>query len=134
MHYSELHYVGLIFALFVIPRLLMRYGVPAAISALVFGAIAGLGFGIFVEDTTIQLLSTFGIVSLFLFAGLEVDIPEIRANKKIILQHVVIGVAILSFMIWALDSVFGLGFRASCILALAMLTPSAGFILDTIDS
>jgi len=65
----ELGYVVLLFALFVGPRFLLRFGLPTAVSSLGLGALAGLGLHQFVHDPTIGLLATLGIVALFLFAG-----------------------------------------------------------------
>jgi thiol:disulfide interchange protein len=71
----ELDYVLLLFALFVLPRVLQRYGVPPAITSVALGAITGIVFGLFVSDATVRLLATLGIVALFLFAGLVLRVP-----------------------------------------------------------
>lgn len=68
---SELTYIILLFGLFVVPRMLQGIGLPTAITSLALGGALGLGLGLFQHDPTITLLSTLGIVSLFLFAGLE---------------------------------------------------------------
>jgi Kef-type K+ transport system membrane component KefB len=79
----ELAYVLLLFALFVVPRVLQRYRLPAAITSFGLGAGAGMGLGLFRDDPTIEILSTFGIVSLFLFASPRVrDTPCARARKR----------------------------------------------------
>lgn len=70
---QEVMYVILLFALFVLPRMMARLRIPTAITGFGLGVVAGMGFGLFTHDPTIELLSTFGIVSLFLFAGLDVD-------------------------------------------------------------
>ena len=44
---SEIAYVGLLFGLFVVPRILQRWGVPTAITAFALGAAASLGLGLF---------------------------------------------------------------------------------------
>jgi Kef-type K+ transport system membrane component KefB len=67
----EVQYVALLFGLFVVPRLLQRFRLPSAITSLALGALCGLWLGRFVGDPTVKLLSTFGIVSLFLFAVLQ---------------------------------------------------------------
>lgn len=86
----ELGYVALLFALFDVPRALQRFGVPAAITSLALGAAAGLGFGLFQHDTTVHLLSAFGIAALLLFAGLEVDTQALRENAAVLAQHLVV--------------------------------------------
>jgi Kef-type K+ transport system membrane component KefB len=96
----ELAYVVLLFALFVVPRFLQRYRLPAAVTAVALGAWAGIGLGLFQDDATIQILSTFGIVSLFLFAGLEVDFAELRKEAPVLLQHLVIRGMLLAAATW----------------------------------
>lgn len=128
----ELGYVGVLFALFVVPRALQRFGLPAAITSLALGAAAGLGFGLYQHDTTIHLLAAFGIAALFLFAGLEVDTRDLKANATVLIQHLAVRAALLAGVAFAGARVLGLDPRAATILALALLTPSTGFILDSI--
>jgi Kef-type K+ transport system membrane component KefB len=104
------------------------------VSSVGLGAVAGMGLGLFGGDATIPLLSTFGIVALFLFAGLEVDFAELRRERGILIQHLAIRVLLLAAVGWAAASVFQLDVRAAALVALALLTPSAGFILDSIAS
>lgn len=128
----ELWYIGILFALFVVPRALQRFAIPAAITGLALGAAAGLGFGLFQHDTTLHLLSAFGIVALFLFAGLEVDTRELRDNAGVLLQHLAVRTVLLVLVAYALNRLLHLEGRAATLLALALLTPSTGFILDSI--
>jgi Kef-type K+ transport system membrane component KefB len=130
----ELDYVALLFALFVVPRMLLRYRVPAAVTAVALGAAAGMGFGLFTADPTVRLLATLGIVTLFLFAGLEVDLSELRRETRVLVQHLVIGAAMLLVVALLAHFVFRLPLRAAGLLALALLTPSTGFILDALPS
>lgn len=135
LHLSpELGYIVVLFALFVIPRAMQRYAVPAAITSLALGAAAGLGFGLFQSDSTLHLLSVFGIVALFLFAGLEVDVQELRANTPVLLQHLAVRTSLLAIVAVVLKQILHLDGRAATLLALALLTPSTGFILDSIGS
>lgn len=127
-------YVGLLFALFVVPKVLQRFRIPSAVSSFMLGAAAGLGPGWFVHDTTIGLLSTFGIVALFLFAGLDVDFDELRAKSRIIVQHVAIRLVVVLATAAACASAFHLELRAATLFSLALLTPSTGFILDSIKA
>jgi len=129
----ELGYVGILFVLFVVPRALQRFGVPAAITSLALGAAIGLGLGFLQHDTTIRLLSAFGIVALFLFAGLEVDTRELRGNAVILIQHLTVRALLLAAVAFALVRFLHLEPRMATLLALALVTPSAGFILDSIE-
>jgi Kef-type K+ transport system membrane component KefB len=131
---NEIAYVALLFGLFVVPRILQRWGVPTAITAFLLGAAASLGFGLFHGDGTISLLSTLGIVSLFLFAGLEVNFPDLRRGAPVLIQHIVIRVALVGGVSWALVRALGFEWRPSILVSLALLTPSTGFILDALDS
>ena len=128
----ELGYVGVLFLLFVLPRALQRFGIPAAITSLALGAASGMGFGFFQHDSTIHLLSAFGIVALFLFAGLEVDTDDLRQNAPVLAQHLLVRSVLLAVTAFALSSILRLDGRVAVLVALAVLTPSTGFILDAL--
>jgi len=131
---AEVRYVILLFALFVLPKALQRFRLPTAVTALGLGALSGLGLGWFHHDPTVELLSTFGIVSLFLFAGLEVEVEELRRESRVLIQHLALRFVALLLMAYALGWAFGLPSRPAALVALALLTPSTGFILDSLDS
>jgi len=131
---SEIAYVALLFGLFIVPRILQRFGIPTAITAFALGAVAGIGLGLFHEDATISLLATLGIVSLFLFAGLEVDFGELREGAAVLVQHIVIRVLLVGGSAWAIVAQGLLDWRPAILVALAIFTPSTGFILDSLDS
>ncbi|MBI4420701.1 MAG: cation:proton antiporter [Gemmatimonadetes bacterium] len=130
----ELDYVLLLFALFVFPRMLQRYRLPAAVTSVALGAAASIGLGLFTDDLTVSLLATLGIVALFLFAGLEVDFVELRREARVLVQHLVIGAAALAVTAILVQVVLGLSWRPAVLVALALLTPSTGFILDSLPS
>jgi Kef-type K+ transport system membrane component KefB len=130
---TELTYVLLLFGLFVLPRFLQRYRIPSAITSLALGALLGMGFGLFPHDPTIELLSTFGIVALFLFAGLDAELDELRQEARVIIEHLLIRLVMLGGTAWAVRVFLDLEVRAAVLLALALLTPSAGFILESLD-
>jgi len=129
---GEFDYILLLFALFVIPRILQRFRLPTAVTSVGLGAAAGLGLALFTQDPTVRLLATFGIVSLFLFAGLEVDFAELRRETRVLVQHIVVGVAALFAVALAIRLIGGLDWRPSVLVSLALLTPSTGFILDAL--
>jgi Kef-type K+ transport system membrane component KefB len=130
----EVQYVALLFALFVVPRLLIRYRLPTAVTSLALGAAAGLGFNWFHDDTTLQLLSGLGIVALFLFAGLDVTFEELQRERGIVAQHLLILGLMLALATWAAIVSLHLPLRPAILVALALLTPSTGFILDSLRS
>src|SRR3546814_11904274 len=128
----ELIYLLLIFGLLVIPRALQRFKIPAPITCLVFGIGAMLAWGVKTHDPVVTLLSTLGISSLFLFAGLEVDLRELRRGLWPLLTHLAVRIVTLAGAAWLAWHYLALGWQASALLALALLTPSTGFILATL--
>ena len=130
--HTQIGYILLIFALFVVPRALQRWRIPSAITSLVLGAAASMGLGWYVGDQTVHLLSTLGIVALFLFAGLEVDGRALRADARIVTQHVVIRVAIIAGVAYGATRLYGFETRPAVLFALALLSPSTGFILSSL--
>ncbi len=129
----ELGYLLLIFALMVIPRALQRFKLPAPITCLLFGIGAMLVLGEHAHDPVVTLLSTLGISSLFLFAGLEVDAQALRRGFWPLLVHLLLRAINLAACTWLGWRFLDLGWQAAGLLALALLTPSTGFILDTLD-
>ncbi|MEO6443964.1 MAG: cation:proton antiporter [Gemmatimonadaceae bacterium] len=124
----------LLFALFVVPRVLQRWRLPTAITSFALGAAGGMGFGLFRSDQTLHLLATFGIVALFLFAGLEVEFRELRRSARVIVQHLVVRFALVFIVAVAGTYIFDLGFRQAALMSLALVIPSTGFILDSLPS
>ncbi len=128
----EIQYVLLVLGLFILPKALQRFRLPSAVTCLGIGAALSIGFHLFHGDHTVKLLATLGIVSLFLFAGLEVDFAELRQGRRILLQHIAVQLALLCVGAVALHFTFGLLPRAALLFALALFTPSTGFILDSL--
>lgn len=129
----ELVYLLLIFGLLVIPRALQRFKLPAPITCLLLGIGAMLLWGESTHDPVVALLSMLGISSLFLFAGLEVDLQALRRGLWPLLAHLTIRIAYLVLLSWLGWRYLDLGWQAAALLALALLTPSTGFILDTLE-
>lgn len=129
----EIGYVALLFSLFVLTRVLQRWRIPSAVTSLALGVISGMGLGQFTEDSTVSLLSTFGIVSLFLFAGLDIDFRELRRETSILAEHLVLQVLGLVAVAFAAVAWLGLDVRTATLVGLAILTPSTGFILNSLD-
>jgi Kef-type K+ transport system membrane component KefB len=128
----EVQYILLIVGLFVVPRVLQRFRIPSAIACVGIGAFAGMGLHAFHDDTVVPLFATLGIVALFLFAGLEVDVRELRRGAVVLGQHLVLQILLLAGGAWAAASTFDLAARPAILFALAVLTPSTGFILDSL--
>ncbi|HEY8312423.1 MAG TPA: cation:proton antiporter, partial [Gemmatimonadaceae bacterium] len=128
---EDIAFVLLLFALFVVPKALQRYRLPSAITSLVMGA-GATALGLFHNDPTLHLLSTFGIVALFLFAGLEIDGHELRRQARPLMLHGLIWSCVLAVGALVTTRVFGFAMRPALLIALALLTPSTGFILSSL--
>jgi len=131
---SELGYVVVLFLLFVFSRMLQRWRVPSAVTSFALGAIGAMGFGLFDGDKTLHLLSTFGIVALFLFAGLDVDLHVLRQRAAVLTQHLAVRLGLLALATVVAVRMYALDVRPAVLIALALLTPSTGFILDSLPT
>lgn len=129
---KDLAYVALLFVLFVGPRFLQRYRLPSAITSLALGA-GATALGLFQHDDTITLLATFGIVALFLFAGLDVGVEGLRPDLRILVQHLAIWLVTLLALTGLLAWLVPLSPRTASLVALGLVTPSTGFILDSLE-
>jgi Kef-type K+ transport system membrane component KefB len=127
----EARYLILVVGLFVLPRVLQRWRVPSAVSCLALGAALG-AVGLFHGDDNVPVLSTIGIVSLFLFAGLEVDLGELRREAPRLAGHLGVFAVLVALTAWGANATLLLPPQASVLFALALLTPSTGFILDSL--
>jgi len=131
---DELQYLLVVVGLFIVPRALQRFRVPAAITGVALGAVLGMGLGLFQADTVIPVLATLGIVGLFLFAGMEVDFAELRSGWAVTVGHLAVLLLLLAGGAWVSSVLFELAWRPALLLALAVFTPSTGFILDSLPA
>lgn len=131
---EEFQYVLLIFGMFIASRYLQRFRIPAAITCVGLGIVFGLGLEAFQAESTIALLAVLGIVAMFLFAGMEIDFDELRKEKVVLAQN--LAVQLLSILAAAkiLSLTLDMDIRASMLVAMALFTPSTGFILDSLPS
>lgn len=129
---SNLAYLGLIFALIVIPRALQRFRLPAPLSSFGLGMLAAGLLGGAIHDPTLVLLSTLGISALFLFAGLDVDVQDLRRGLRPLLSHLLVQSLLLAGSVWLGMRYFGLPWNTATLIGLALLTPSTGFILEAL--
>jgi len=129
---TTLVYLILIFGLLVIPRALQRFRLPAPLTCFAMGIIVSLYFKQLSNDSVLSAVATLGIASLFLFAGLEVDIIEIRKQLPRLIGHLGARSLFLGVAIWIAVHYFDMVWQFAALLALAIFTPSTGFILDTL--
>ncbi|MFT3896945.1 MAG: cation:proton antiporter [Thermomonas sp.] len=133
MPHRESIYLALVFGLLVIPRILQRWKIPAPLTCLAIGIGTMLAWGDKTQDPVVALLSTLGISSLFLFAGLEVDLRALRRRLWPLLVHLLLRACTLAALTWLGWRYAGMDWQVAGLIALALLTPSTGFILDTLD-
>jgi Kef-type K+ transport system membrane component KefB len=131
---NEVGYILLIFVIFIVPKALQRYRLPAAITSFGLGAGAALVLNYTHADSTIKLLATLGIVTLFLHAGLDINVAELHRNRRILTQHVLMFLGLLLLVSTGLTIFSGMPLRVCVLVSLALVTPSTGFIIDSIKS
>ena len=125
-------YLALVFSLIVIPRILQRFRLPAPITSFGLGILATAVMGTGIRDTTLSVLATLGISSLFLFAGLEVDLKALRKGLWPLLSHLAVRSCTIAAATYLGMRYGGFSWNVSALLALAVLTPSTGFILESL--
>ncbi|MBX3723463.1 MAG: cation:proton antiporter [Turneriella sp.] len=129
---TEITYALLIISLFVIPRILIRLGIPMALSAFAMGSMASTYLGFADGDQVISQFASLGIIGLFLFAGMEVDLRALRQNLRHIIEHLAVRMLVIAVLTVIICSQFSLTVAAGVLIALAIATPSTGFILDNL--
>jgi Kef-type K+ transport system membrane component KefB len=131
---SNVAYLTLIFALIVIPRIFQRFRLPAPVTSFGLGMFAATFLGAAYHDSTLILLATLGISSLFLFAGLEIDVQALRRGMWPLLGHLLVRSLTIAAVVYFAMRYLALAWNTSTLLALALLTPSTGFILESLSS
>jgi Kef-type K+ transport system membrane component KefB len=131
---AQVAYLLLIFGLLVVPRAVQRLSIPAPLTSFALGMAAALFVPAFTHDTTLELLATLGISSLFLLAGLEVDVHALRRSVKVLVAHLVVRSGLLALSAWLAMRYLAVSWQVGTLISLALLTPSTGFILETLPS
>lgn len=130
----ELSYLLLICALMVVPGILQRIRVPPPLTCFLIGMALILAVPeIHRHDNAVHLLAALGISTLFLYAGLEVDLQTLRRAGGPLSLYLLTRVASIAVVAWIAVHYAGLGWQDSILLALALLTSSTGFIIDSLD-
>jgi Kef-type K+ transport system membrane component KefB len=135
MHISTgtLIYLAIVFGILVVPRALQRFRLPAPLTCFLLGIAAASFYKPLSEDKVAAAMATLGIASLFLFAGLEVDLVEIRRQLPRLAGHLGFRFLFLIGTAWLAIRYLNMGWQAAALLALGLFTPSTGFILDTLS-
>lgn len=124
----------IIFTLLLVPKVLQRFKIPAPLTCFGLGIAVSIYSTDFAHDPTIGLLSILGISSLFLFAGLEVDLQALKKGLQSLISHLIIRGLLLILSIWIGIEYFNFSWQISSLVVLALLTPSTGFIMDSLPS
>jgi Kef-type K+ transport system membrane component KefB len=125
-------YLAMILGLLVVPRALQRFRLPAPLTCFIFGIIGAVLFKTTVDDQVLRVIATLGVASLFLLAGLEVDLVEIRRQLPRLTGHLAIRGAFLIATAWLAIRYLHMSWQPASLLGLGLFTPSTGFILDTL--
>ncbi|MCB0415601.1 MAG: cation:proton antiporter, partial [Bdellovibrionales bacterium] len=131
---EEIHYFILIISVLLVPKIVMRFQVPAGLTALVMGVLTSYYLGWFATSQTVTILATLGITSLFLFAGIEIDFGELKKNGPVLIKHILVSGSIITICTYVLGWILNLDTREAVVLSLGLTTPSTGFILNSIDN
>ena len=130
----ELAYLLLICGLMVVPGLLQRLAHAAAAELL--PARRGRdprAAGWARHDDAVHLLAALGISTLFLYAGLEVDLATLRRALGPLSVYLLIRMLSIAIVAWLGWRYLDLRWQDATLLALALLTSSTGFIIDSLD-
>src|SRR5271170_6221154 len=129
MHISTttLVYLLSIFGLLVVPRALQRFRLPAPLTCFVLGIVVAVWF-----KQVFNVVATLGIAALFLFAGLEVNLVEIRRQIPRLSAHLAIRGLFLVAAAWLAIRYLHMPWQPAALFGLGLFTPSTGFILDTL--
>lgn len=131
---KDLQYLLIFSLVLIVPKLLIKFKIPSGITALFAGLLVSTFIPEFQDDSLFRFLSQIGITSLFVFAGLEVDFDELKADKVYLSKYILKYFVALSLIAIAIMSLFSFNFQNSLILSLGIFTPSAGFILTSLHA
>lgn len=112
------------------PRILEVVRIPMPLSALALGLLWSPYYLDQPAQQPLDIVATMAITLLFLFAGLEVDIPQIRQQWKSYVSLGVIHLVVIAAVTAVLSMLYLLEPGVAAIVAIGLVTPSAGYILD----
>jgi Kef-type K+ transport system membrane component KefB len=99
-HASTLIYLAAIFGLLVVPRALQRFRLPAPLTCFVLGIVIAIFYKPLGDDRVGQVVATLGIAALFLLAGLEVNLVDIRRQIPRITGYLAVRGLLLAGIAW----------------------------------
>lgn len=131
---SDLEYLAIFVTVLIFPKILLRFRVPSGITALIIGALFAKFDSELTGEQIFRFLSQIGITSLFLFAGLEVDIKELNEDRTYLAKYLSKFILILVGLTCGFHYYFSWSWQVALIFSLGIFTPSAGFIMNSLHS
>lgn len=131
---EQVLYLLIVFILLVIPRALQKYRLPAPLTCFAIGMMTVIWVSDYSHDSTLSFLAALGISSLFLFAGLEVDLHDLKKGFWPLINHLFIRCLVIAGFTWVGMHYLHFSLQISGLIALALLTPSTGFILESLHA
>lgn len=121
--------------LFIIPKMLLRYGIPAQLTEVLLGMILGpYLLNYFQRDALFSVLGTIGIITLFFMAGFDVDIESVKKKRKTIFEHGFLQLVLITIAALSITLFTSYSLTTAALIALALVSPSAGFILGSLKT
>lgn len=130
-----IRFLVLVTAIFFVPKIINRYfRIPSPITEIILGVALGVFLPryFYLDDIT-SVLSTLGIITLFVYAGMEVNMDFLLKNRRFLLENILINLSIFLLVGVILVFVFNFSFVLSLLISLALITPSASFILSSFN-
>ncbi|MGV8172368.1 MAG: cation:proton antiporter [Candidatus Woesearchaeota archaeon] len=129
-------FLVIMIVIFFIPKITNRfYNIPFPLTELLLGILLSIIFPqYFFTDDIITVLSTIGIITLFVYAGIEVDSTFLLKHKYFFIQNIIMSffiVLVVSILIYVL---FSTSIIISLLIALALTIPSASYIISSLNS
>ncbi|RJQ17288.1 hypothetical protein C4573_04520 [Candidatus Woesearchaeota archaeon] len=117
--------------LFFIPKLITKYTkISPILIEVILGILLGIALpSIFFLDDMLQILGTLGIITLFVFAGMEVNPSFIFSRKRVFIENIFIFIVLLAIVGVSATLVFRIPVQVGLLTGLALITPSASFII-----
>ena len=131
---SHVQLLALVAALFFLPKSLQRLRIPAPLTEFGLGILLGpLALGLIEPSGLLLSLSGFGISALFLFAGLEVEIGELRARRGPLALHLALQLILVAGAA-AAGYALGLEPPVALLVGAAVMSPSVGYIAAALEA
>jgi len=118
--------------IFFLPKVVDKfYKVPHPLTEVILGIILGIAIPhYFFVGEMLQILSTIGIIVLFVYAGLEVDTRFMSNNKRFFIENMVLHLLIFLGVGFFVQWFFRVDLVVAFLISLALTTPSASYILS----